>query len=235
MSLATHLPYQPSVFPNSNGILEGEFGAGAPKSTYEPPPISAVGPPNGQIDFIRGFGLDVPLESEEEGELDEQDQRSDDETDDEAANDKTQDMEMDDDDESVQGDIGVEVDDATTTGADSRYHSRHVSRISATLSLRSVGGNFLNVFEQAQNGISESENPEDALVNPDEAEVTSEVENTAVQDDDVEEAPGPVDPAAEWTGSEDGHTTDDEVFFMFLSRYHFLKISSEYWRVFQSF
>ena len=53
-------------------MVENEFGVSGPLNRsnpeYVPPPLSAVGAPAwNQIDFVRGFGLDVPLESEKEG------------------------------------------------------------------------------------------------------------------------------------------------------------------------
>jgi len=69
--------------------------------------------PTTHADFARGFGLDVPLESEEE----EEQEQGQDETD------KEQDMDIDD-----------PLPDDSTTAPGTRIHSRHVSRLSDTLS-----------------------------------------------------------------------------------------------------
>ncbi|PPQ62781.1 hypothetical protein CVT24_000475 [Panaeolus cyanescens] len=147
------------------------------------PPISAVGGNKSHVDFIRGFGLDVPLESEEEGEQEETKSN-----DDEAEADKTQDMELDNDFgrsahiSAVEADTDADVEqendvedtisiDEATTAPHTRLHSRHASKLSAALSLRSLGGRI---------------QPES-------------------NDNDVEDA------VAEWTGSEDvGGASDDE-------------------------
>lgn len=156
------------------------------------PPISAIGGNKSHVDFIRGFGLDVPLESEEEGEDADGKPEGDEE---EEEGDKTQDMELDDDfrrashvsaTDADATDADIEHDNdfedtisigEVTTAPHSRLHSRHVSRLSAALSLRSLGGRGL-----------------------------SETTTNVVAENDVEDA------VAEWTGSEDvGVASDDEV------------------------
>jgi len=197
----------------SNGVVDNEFGAASTSSSsamqqawtdFVPPPLSAVGAPapKNQLDFIRGFGLDVPLESEEEDE-DEAAQRSGSFEDDED-DDRTQDMDLDDISEAGTRSM-AEVDDVvTTTEGDSRFHSRHVSRISVALSLRSVGGNFQAQFE------NEKREREDR----DEMDTTELSAQDEIVDKEEEVQP-PVDPTDEWTDSEDlnigADVSDDEV------------------------
>jgi hypothetical protein len=156
------------------------------------PPLSAVGikPPN--IDFIRGFGLDIPLESEEEGEEDNHESPEANDSDKE-----NQDVTF----EQHDGYMS-EVDDGTTTVPQTRVHSRHVSKLSAALSLRSVGGNFHAQFQAA----TEKDQQEDNDVQQEENGNLSEGEVEKNED---------VDPTDEWTGSEDLYlgldTSDDEV------------------------
>ncbi|KAH8981991.1 hypothetical protein EDB86DRAFT_3106937 [Lactarius hatsudake] len=98
-------------------------------------------------DFTRGFGLDVPEEAEEEQEEIEPETEPDEQVVTEVHEeepmlaevshiavtgaDDTIDMELEEEADAQVGDI--------TTAAQSRIHSRHVSRLSAALSLRSVG------------------------------------------------------------------------------------------------
>ena len=194
----------------SNGVVDNEFGAASTSalqqawSDFVPPPLSAVGAPapKNQLDFIRGFGLDVPLESEEEDE-DEAAQRIESSEDEEEDDDSTQDMDLDDSSEAGTG-ATAEVDDAVTTEGDSRFHSRHVSRISVALSLRSVGGNFQAQFENEKR---ERENRDD--------DAKVDATELSAQDKITEEVQPPVDPTDEWTGSEDlnygAEVSDDEV------------------------
>jgi hypothetical protein len=157
----------------------------------KPPPLSAVGAPafQSQIDFVRGFGLDTPLELEEEDEdfhLQRTERSEDEEDGDTSDSDNGSDLEA-----------KREIDDATTPG-DSRWHSRHVSRISAALSLRSVGGNFHDQFEKAQ---KEMEN------RGDDTKVDDFGSSHSAQDETPEEVgeeiPRPNDRASDWTGSSD--------------------------------
>jgi len=170
--------------------------------------------------------LDVPLESEEEEEegpeahsVPEPDRSEDEEPKEEEDGDKTQDMELDNDALSERC-PAVEIDDATTTGPESRLHSRHVSRISAALSLKSVGANFQAQFESAQKELEMN----DAVGNG-EAHVGQIVEvgegqdRDELQEEEEEEVQRPVDPTEEWTGSEDAYlgteASEDEVCFPF--------------------
>jgi hypothetical protein len=153
-------------------------------------------------DFVRGFGLDVPDETEEELEQEEVQAEQDDQSDLEeheeerglaeasrialAGTDDTMDMELDVDE--ADAEVG-----SITTAAQSRVHSRHVSRLSATLSLLSVGGHVSDTELRTVRNV------------PGERE--GDLEDDAV---------------GEWTGSEDlrttAETTEDEVRKEFLPR-----------------
>ena len=155
------------------------------------PPLSAVGGNKSHIDFIRGFGLETPLESEEETEPKDELEKVDDH------HNNIQGMDFDERDT----DEVVEVEDNSTTAPHSRLHSRHVSRISAALSLRSVGGNFTT---QSQNP---SEEAVEQSIFQELEEVPQPAREQATLDDEVDE----------WTGSEDIYLgidmSDDEVSF----------------------
>ena len=145
-------------------------------------------------DFVRGFGLDAPDETEEELEQEdvqaEQDDQSVPEEHEEeralaeashstlAGTDDTMDMELDVDE--ADAEVG-----SITTAAQSRMHSRHVSRLSATLSVLSVGSHVSNAELRAARNVQGSR-------------------------EDLED-----DGVGEWTGSEDlrttAETTEDEV------------------------
>ena len=193
---------------SSNGVVDNEFGATSSVFPDErrsadcmPPPLSAVGAPapNNQLDFIRGFGLDVPLESEEEHE--EQASRDTEPFEDEDV-DRTRDMELDDKSETDETRPIMEVDDSTTD-EDSRLHSRHVSRISVALSLRSVGGNFQSQFEDEEKKTEDEREDQDEF---------------SEEEEEEEDSQRPADPAGDWTGSEDlylGKEVDDKVCHVF--------------------
>jgi hypothetical protein len=156
-------------------------------------------------DFVRGFGLDAPDETEEELEQEaeqeqaekiEQDSLEADEEEEGQAlaeashvalpgSDDTMDMELDVDE------ADAEV-DSITTAAQSRVHSRHVSRLSAALSLLSVGGHV------------------------GESELEADADGQDEKEGDLED-----DEIGEWTGSEDlrttTETTEDEVRKFFLA------------------
>ena len=165
-------------------------GAPTDQSLAPPPmPVRADSRP----DFVRGFGLDAPDETEEELEQEdvqaEQDDQSIPEEHEEeqalaeashstlAGIDDTMDMELDVDE--ADAEVG-----SITTAAQSRIHSRHVSRLSATLSVLSAGGHVSDAeLRAARNAQGERE--------------------------------GDIEDAGEWTGSEDlrttAETTEDEV------------------------
>ena len=165
-------------------------GAPTDQSLAPPPmPVRADSRP----DFVRGFGLDAPDETEEVLEQEdvqaEQDDQSIPEEHEEeralaeashstlAGTDDTMDMELDVDE--ADAEVG-----SITTAAQSRIHSRHVSRLSATLSVLSAGGHVSDAeLRAARNAQGERE--------------------------------GDIEDAGEWTGSEDlrttAETTEDEV------------------------
>lgn len=128
-------------------------------------------------DFIRGFGLDIPEEDEEELE----------------AFGNTDTIGMLPLDEGSGDEMNGAEDDATTAGA----HSRHVSRVSIALSLKSMGGRSGRMDVE---DITEETSPPE-LDNPVEWSITDSknLQDTTGQRDTQVDA----DPAEEWTGSED--------------------------------
>ena len=217
MSLAQPLSYQSSLFspspsPYNNSrstVPVSESGMDNESSLHDAihapqgrvpliappfaPPLSAVGGNKTHIDFIRGFGLETPLESEEETEPKDELEEVDDQ------NNSVQEMDL----EERYTDEVVEVEDDSTTAPDSRFHSRHVSRISAALSLRSVGGNLTTQFQNP----SEETEERNTIQEHEEVQVPQHVGEQTELDDEVDE----------WTGSEDIYlglnTSDDEVSF----------------------
>ena len=197
MAFNANMPYNPF---GSNPPLPSDSirspdtrsdpGAPTDQSLAPPPmPVRADSRP----DFVRGFGLDVPDETEEELEQEEGQTEEDDQSvlegyEEErvlaeashialAGTDDTMDMELDVDE--ADAEVG-----SITTAAQSRVHSRHVSRLSATLSLLSVGSHVSDTeLRAARNVLGERE--------------------------------GDVEDVGEWTGSEDlrttAETTEDEV------------------------
>ena len=165
---------------------------GAPTDQSLAPPAMPIRA-DSRPDFVRGFGLDVPEETEEElvheemeseqGNQDLPNEHEEERGLDEASRialagtEDTMDMELDVDE--ADAEVG-----SITTAAQSRVHSRHVSRLSATLSLLSVGSH-----------VSDKER--------------SAVRNVQGEGDLEDDAVG------EWTGSEDlrtgVETTEDEV------------------------
>ncbi|KAF6766006.1 hypothetical protein DFP72DRAFT_838609 [Ephemerocybe angulata] len=126
-------------------------GIVVPSSLAIPSAPSAFSRPGSRPDFIRGFGLDVPEEAEEEAELDAQEkiehelrwkrkQELSDEEDNSEAEGEDSGHTGDTEDADSDGEADMDLDD-DRTAPQSTAHSRHVSRISAALSLRSVGGN----------------------------------------------------------------------------------------------
>ncbi|THG97227.1 hypothetical protein EW026_g4730 [Hermanssonia centrifuga] len=150
-----------------------------PTSVSSLAPPAPLSRPESRPDFLRGFGLDITEEEEEPV--------------DDADADHSVPSEMTQDDR-----VDIELEDETdidgvTTVAQSRIHSRHVSKVSAPLSLRSVGG----ADESSALGAAMHEM------------VPS---REAVGDVEVDDVDG--DAVAEWTGSEDlrtgAETSDDE-------------------------
>ncbi|KAF9017592.1 hypothetical protein BDZ89DRAFT_1074684, partial [Hymenopellis radicata] len=140
-------------------------------SSLAPPSVSSSVRSDSRPDYTRGFGLDIPEEEEEEEDEEDMELPTMGEADD-------TDVEEPEDDGSSHHDSG--------TASPSRHHSRHTSRVSAALSLRSFG-----VFNT--DGLNERTDvkPIDLTVEPDKHDL-----------DGVEE----------WTGSEDvfmGHESSD--------------------------
>ncbi|KAE9385665.1 hypothetical protein BT96DRAFT_572216 [Gymnopus androsaceus JB14] len=108
------------------------------------PPLSAVRT-DSRPDFIRGFGLEIPEEAEEEG-LEEEDVKAPSWAQHRDVNDDMQLENKEGEDEasdnmSLQEEERDEMESSgLLTASQSRHHSRHASRLSAALSLRSFGG-----------------------------------------------------------------------------------------------
>ena len=157
--------------------------------------------PESKPDFMRGFGVDIPEEEEpEQEEMEMEMEEEDTVAPDLAAEDASE-------AEGAQADVTVNSADSTeqdgiSTVAQSRIHSRHVSRLSAALSLASVGGTM--EVEDFISGVNVPlRSPEGELQVED---LDGDVDIEGEQDADQ-------DAVGEWTGSEDFRetTTDDEV------------------------
>lgn len=225
MSLAQPPSYQSSLFSPSPSLYNPLGGATVPVSEssmdseasppdpiHAPqgrvpmaapsfaPPLSAVGGNKTHIDFIRGFGLETPMESEEETEPEKVEPEV------EVQNNILQETDL-------EENYVDEAEDDSTTAPHSRLHSRHASRISATLSLRSVGGNFTQFRDAPEEEAETVQEPGEAS------------RQHVVLDDEVEE----------WTGSEDVYlgidTSEDEVSFFGwrLANFRIYVILAEYW------
>jgi len=157
-------PFGPQATLGSDQIFSRTLSEGCPPSKS---PNSAGGPasrPLSRPDFTRGFGLDIPEEEEPPEEAD---------ADIEEGADLGSDMDL------VEGEANVEVETEDDSVAMlNRIHSRHVSRLSATLSLRSVGrqpdpvGNImvddLDLIEKETDGVAEWTGSEDPRGDSDE-------------------------------------------------------------------
>ena len=165
-------PFGPQATLGSDQIFSRTLNEDCPPSKS---PNSAGGPssrPLSRPDFTRGFGLDIPEEEEPPEEAD---------ADIEEGADQGSDMDF------VEGEADVEVETEDDNVAMlNRIHSRHVSRLSATLSLRSVG--------RQPDSLPDARDP---------------VGNLMVDDLDLIEKE--TDGVAEWTGSEDPRGDSDEV------------------------
>ncbi|KAG1746827.1 hypothetical protein EDB19DRAFT_1687817 [Suillus lakei] len=166
-SIETNIPTEPFPAP-IDGIHAPQGRVPVSVPSLIPPGISRG---SSRPDFIRGFGLDIPEEEEPPEE----------------------EIPVDMDDNAVidgEGPDGQDSGRDATAVALSRLHSRHVSRLSAALSLRSVGG------------ITEGAMSEVNLV-----PIRSPAGNPGIDDLDKEAV-------GEWTGSEDMHVdreqSDDE-------------------------
>jgi hypothetical protein len=158
------------------GIIAPQGRVPVTSSSLVPP--QAASRPVSRPDFTRGFGLDIPEEAEEEAEEHAQDQVAH-----EGGNaDISQDMDL---DEVEEREMSL---DGIATASQSRFHSRHVSKLSAALSIRSAGALEEDAFDE-----------EDELT-----AATVDADYRAGQEDmDLEDAIG------EWTGSEDVYETSD--------------------------
>ena len=165
-------PFGPQATLGSDQVFSRALNEDCP-----PPgsPISAGGSssrPLSRPDFTRGFGLDIPEEEEPPEETD---------ADVEEGTNQGSDMDLVED----EADVEVETEDEGVAMLNS-IHSRHVSRLSATLSLRSVG--------RQQDPLPDARSP---------------AGNFMVDDLDLIEKEA--DGVAEWTGSEDPRGDSDEV------------------------
>lgn len=177
-------PFGPQATLGSDQIFPRNTGVDCPPSKS---PISAGGPgsrPLSRPDFIRGFGLDIPEEDEPPEEAD-------------ANNDPGADRGSDMDLAEVEADGEIESEDEGVAMLN-RIHSRHVSRLSAAMSLRSGG--------HQQDPPPDASSP---VVNPKEV---------------IEKEP---DGVAEWTGSEDQRGDSDEVPIVPFVTHGFLTIFKE--------
>jgi hypothetical protein len=172
------MPPGPSTYDQSIPAPQGRVPVAPP---YLAPPQESSRPVS-RPDFIRGFGLDIP-EEEEEDEAAEQN------VEEQVAHeagvlqdaDSTQDMDIDEVEERV---LERLLPDETATASQSRLHSRHISKLSATLSIHSAGALEEEAFDV-----------EDL-----------QPSGTGQEDMDLEDVIG------EWTGSEDvylGETPSD--------------------------
>ncbi|KAH8101585.1 hypothetical protein BXZ70DRAFT_906693 [Cristinia sonorae] len=160
-------------------------------------PPQSVSRPESRPDFMRGFGVEIPEEEEPEEEEEEAAQRRENDDDDEEEEEDV--VEGDSRGEEDETDVDGDGDqDEASTVAQTRIHSRHVSRLSAALSLVSVG--------RTDDPVTLGEPPNEALEN--QIEVRLEVPASG----DVDGTD--VDAVEEWTGSEDlrtgVETSDDE-------------------------
>lgn len=174
----------------SDTITPGSFARqdtlsdpGAPTdSSLAPPPLPQRA--DSRPDFVRGFGIEIPEEEEPPEDVVEASHVV------QLAEDQSVDMELD-EDETQEGSV--------TTAAHSRLHSRHVSRLSAALSLLSVGGQ-VDVEEPERRDMDQVPLHQVPLRHGANAPEVDDLDGDAV---------------GEWTGSEDMRTgaesEEDEV------------------------
>ncbi|KZT68449.1 hypothetical protein DAEQUDRAFT_671259 [Daedalea quercina L-15889] len=149
-------------------------------ASLAPPPT--LSRPESRPDFMRGFGVEIPEEEEPEEE-------------------RPAPIEI------IEEGVETEVEDAgndeedVSTVAQSRIHSRHVSKLSAALSLRSVGG----IIDDGSSTFVDAQRVPVPARSPDGSPMVEDVDE---YDDHDQEAVG------EWTGSEDlrtgAETSEDE-------------------------
>lgn len=169
-------------------------------ASLAPPPSQSR--PESRPDFMRGFGVEIPEEEEPEEVPHVQEEVQEDEAVVETAE---ADMSM----ASVEETDQEDEQDGLSTVAQSRIHSRHISKLSVALSLRSVGGMVDDDGTIPEHEVVPVRSP------------TGEME---VEDLDGD---GDVDAdqeaVGEWTGSEDlrtgPETSDDEASFAWQSLY----------------
>jgi len=165
-------PFGPQATLGSDQIFPRNLGTDHPPSK-SPNSVGGLGSrPLSRPDFIRGFGLDIPEEEEPPEDAD---------ADDEEGADHGSDMDL----VEAEADVEVETEDEGVAILN-RIHSRHVSRLSAALSLRSVG--------RQQDPLPDAGSP---VINP--------------TVDDLDPTEKETDGVAEWTGSEDPKGNSDEV------------------------
>ncbi|KAH9921301.1 uncharacterized protein B0H18DRAFT_1121452 [Fomitopsis serialis] len=152
-------------------------------ATLAPPP--ALSRPESAPDFMRGFGVNIPEEEEPEEERPALIEIREDgvETEVEDAGNEEEDQ------------------DGVSTVAQSRIHSRHVSKLSAALSLRSVGG----IIDDGSSTFVDTQRDPIPARSPDGSPVVEDIDEYAEHDQDA---------VGEWTGSEDlrtgAETSEDE-------------------------
>jgi len=177
------VPTGPST--HDQGIIAPQGRAPVAPSSLVPSQGSSR--PASRPDFIRGFGLDIPEEEEEDAcEHDAEDHLAHDN-----AGVSQESMDLDEVEERDEELLALE---GTVTAYQSRLHSRHVSKLSAALSIRSAGALGDDAFDR------------DEDVGPS-VNVVDRVEGAGQEDMDLEDVIG------EWTGSEDVYPdeTSEEV------------------------
>lgn len=228
MSLANMPSHSPSTFDPFGPHIDVTEAPPAPEPIHAPQgrvpvAIASLAPPvlsrpASRPDFIRGFGLDITEEEEEEEEeapipAPSQETQEGQEilvVENVIDGDASQDMELDD----GQSYPLQPADDIVTTASQSRMHSRHVSKLSAALSIRSAGALDDDFEEDAE----DLEHPE--IVAPVEEEDEDE---DGIEDINQEDAIG------EWTGSEDVYLSDgEEVIFISISSWNFADVFLEH-------
>ncbi|KAL0578529.1 hypothetical protein V5O48_003472 [Marasmius crinis-equi] len=200
-------PAPESARSEGNPIAAPQGRAPVVMSSLVPPPLSAVRRESNP-DFSRGFGLDIPEESEEEEaeerameaqrqEEEEDEEEEEEEEVEEGEHSGTVDgaqvptVEMEEAIGHPESDKENDENEGMLTASQSRHHSRHVSRLSAALSLRSFGGLVAEGLNERINSLRGEAGPSRRDV-----ELESGVE--------------------EWTGSEDadgflgGNASDDD-------------------------
>ena len=176
-------PFGPQAILGSDQIFSRNTSMDLPSKS----PHSTGGPgsrPLSRPDFTRGFGLDIPEEEEPPEEVD---------ADDERGADRSSDMDLVEAEAPVEAEVEaegrVETEDEGVAMLN-RIHSRHVSRLSAALSLRSVG--------RQQDPLPDVGSP---TMNP-----TFDV---------LDHTEKEMDGVTEWTGSEDPKGDSDEVLMIY--------------------